>query len=239
MTHPISPMEINNLAARAKKRFSAPVIDHNYTSYQSELMNLQETYEENYTIHQSASNLEPNQLFLMNNYTGSAYYSQAPGLSPPSSVPNSLSPASTTAEGPYDDSISLDFFEEQNKYELSTDKNNQNEDFQDESDSSDNMQDGGNDDAFKKKRRRTSPEQLRILVNTFLRYPMPSLQMRVELSKKLGMTPRAVQVWFQNRRAKEKMDHKRAEYAYSRQTLMYPSYLSASSASTTPAIEST
>ncbi len=60
------------------------------------------------------------------------------------------------------------------------------------------------EEAPKKKRTRTSPEQLRILHKAFATDPMPSSQARMALSKKLGMNARAVQVWFQNRRAKAK-----------------------------------
>lgn len=60
------------------------------------------------------------------------------------------------------------------------------------------------EEAPKKKRTRTSPEQLRILQKAFATDPMPSSAARLGLSKKLGMSARAVQVWFQNRRAKGK-----------------------------------
>jgi hypothetical protein len=60
------------------------------------------------------------------------------------------------------------------------------------------------EEAPKKKRTRTSPEQLRILQKAFQTDPMPSSSARLALSKKLGMNARAVQVWFQNRRAKAK-----------------------------------
>lgn len=65
------------------------------------------------------------------------------------------------------------------------------------------------EEAPKKKRTRTSTEQLRILQKAFQTDPMPNSGARAALSKKLGMTTRAVQVWFQNRRAKEKLDAKR------------------------------
>ena len=67
------------------------------------------------------------------------------------------------------------------------------------------------EDAPKKKRTRTTPEQLRILQKAFNADPMPNSNTRVALAKKLGMNARAVQVWFQNRRAKAKMEAKRAE----------------------------
>lgn len=65
------------------------------------------------------------------------------------------------------------------------------------------------EEAPKKKRTRTSTEQLRILQKAFQTDPMPNSSARCTLSKKLGMSSRAVQVWFQNRRAKEKLDSKR------------------------------
>lgn len=65
------------------------------------------------------------------------------------------------------------------------------------------------EEAPKKKRTRTSTEQLRILQKSFQTDPMPNSTARTALSKKLGMSSRAVQVWFQNRRAKEKLDAKR------------------------------
>lgn len=67
------------------------------------------------------------------------------------------------------------------------------------------------EEAPKKKRTRTSTEQLRILQKAFATDPMPNSSARLALSKRLGMNARAVQVWFQNRRAKEKLDAKRME----------------------------
>jgi hypothetical protein len=61
----------------------------------------------------------------------------------------------------------------------------------------------------KKKRLRTTPEQLRILNKEFLVEQMPNASARGVLAKKVGMTPRAVQVWFQNRRAKAKIEAKK------------------------------
>jgi len=55
-----------------------------------------------------------------------------------------------------------------------------------------------------KKRIRTTPDQLRLLEKTYEREKIPSQGLREELAVKLGMTPRRVQVWFQNKRAKER-----------------------------------
>jgi len=55
-----------------------------------------------------------------------------------------------------------------------------------------------------KKRQRTSPSQLEVLENVYQQEKLPSSDLRKELAVKLKMTPRRVQVWFQNKRAKEK-----------------------------------
>jgi len=55
---------------------------------------------------------------------------------------------------------------------------------------------------FRKKRQRSSPAQLNVLEEHFLLNPMPSHISRVELALRLNMTPRRIQVWFQNKRAK-------------------------------------
>ncbi|KAJ3213607.1 hypothetical protein HDU67_002658 [Dinochytrium kinnereticum] len=56
----------------------------------------------------------------------------------------------------------------------------------------------------KKRRLKTSQDQLQILQQAFDEDPKPSTSIRNELAEKLGMTPRGVQVWFQNKRAKAK-----------------------------------
>ncbi|EFA78939.1 putative homeobox transcription factor [Heterostelium album PN500] len=58
--------------------------------------------------------------------------------------------------------------------------------------------------AYKKKRQRTSPEQLAILEQIFETDKMPSQQIRIRLANQLGMSSRRVQIWFQNKRAKVK-----------------------------------
>jgi hypothetical protein len=55
-----------------------------------------------------------------------------------------------------------------------------------------------------KKRQRTSPSQLEVLETIYQQEKLPSSDLRKELAVKLKMTPRRVQVWFQNKRAKEK-----------------------------------
>ena len=54
----------------------------------------------------------------------------------------------------------------------------------------------------KKKRKRTAPEQLKVLEDVFNGHQHPNLLLRNQLAVQLGMTPRSVQIWFQNRRAK-------------------------------------
>jgi homeobox protein YOX1/YHP1 len=51
-----------------------------------------------------------------------------------------------------------------------------------------------------KRRRRTSPAELAILEIEFRCNPLPSQSQRNDIAAKVGMTGRAAQVWFQNRR---------------------------------------
>lgn len=60
-----------------------------------------------------------------------------------------------------------------------------------------------------KHRRRTSRAQFKVLESSFHENSKPNGTMRRWLAVKLGMTPRSVQVWFQNRRAKAKSQMKR------------------------------
>jgi len=55
-----------------------------------------------------------------------------------------------------------------------------------------------------RKRQRTTPEQLEVLEKVYETEKLPNSDLRKELAAKLKMTPRRVQVWFQNKRAKEK-----------------------------------
>lgn len=54
------------------------------------------------------------------------------------------------------------------------------------------------------KRYRTTPDQLKRLESVYLDEKMPNQELREKIAKELGMTTRRVQIWFQNKRAKEK-----------------------------------
>lgn len=56
----------------------------------------------------------------------------------------------------------------------------------------------------KRKRSQLGPEQVGTLMDVFCRQPLPDTNTRLALARQLGMTPRSVQVWFQNMRAKAK-----------------------------------
>jgi hypothetical protein len=56
----------------------------------------------------------------------------------------------------------------------------------------------------KQKRRRKEQNQLEVLEEVFKRDPLPSRKTKEKLAKEVGLPQRAVQVWFQNRRAKER-----------------------------------
>jgi hypothetical protein len=70
-----------------------------------------------------------------------------------------------------------------------------------------------------KHRKRTTQAQLEILEETFSRDKKPNANLRTSLARELDMTPRGVQVWFQNRRAKEKTLAKKASLAVKRRNL--------------------
>lgn len=56
----------------------------------------------------------------------------------------------------------------------------------------------------KKRRRRTSPYEADILMAAYLQNPFPNDKARAELGAVVGMQPRAVAIWFQNRRQADK-----------------------------------
>ncbi|KAF9196470.1 hypothetical protein BGZ50_000090 [Haplosporangium sp. Z 11] len=55
-----------------------------------------------------------------------------------------------------------------------------------------------------KRRRRTSKSQFKILEKAFIENPKPNASTRRHLAQSLSMTPKGIQIWFQNRRAKNK-----------------------------------
>ncbi|KAF9222709.1 hypothetical protein BS17DRAFT_178006 [Gyrodon lividus] len=64
-----------------------------------------------------------------------------------------------------------------------------------------------------KHRKRTSRSQLKVLEDVFRKDTKPNAALRKKLAAELDMLPRAVQVWFQNRRAKDKQLRKRGSTA--------------------------
>lgn len=54
------------------------------------------------------------------------------------------------------------------------------------------------------KRCKISREQLQVLIKSFEDEPLPNFDQRQALAKTLDMTPRSVQIWFQNRRQRLK-----------------------------------
>ncbi|CAD6959357.1 unnamed protein product, partial [Tilletia caries] len=62
-----------------------------------------------------------------------------------------------------------------------------------------------------KHRRRTTKTQFRVLEGTFKENPKPNAAVRKALAQQLDMPGRAVQIWFQNRRAKAKAQAKKEE----------------------------
>ncbi|EOB13276.1 Homeobox protein HD-10 [Nosema bombycis CQ1] len=67
------------------------------------------------------------------------------------------------------------------------------------------------DPFYVKHRKRTTKAQLRVLEKTYETCPRPDSALRKKLGEQLGMTPRSVQVWFQNRRAKIKKQQQSME----------------------------
>jgi len=65
-----------------------------------------------------------------------------------------------------------------------------------------------------KRRRRLSPDETRILAEIFEQTQKPNAALRSRLAQQLDMSSRAVQIWFQNRRAKLKRDASEAQNGY-------------------------
>ena len=86
----------------------------------------------------------------------------------------------------------------------------------------------------KRLRFRTTPQQLRILTESFALYPKPDGMMRKQLAEQLQMSERSVQIWFQNKRAKLKTMSKLCTPSFDKSrrlnqnfTALYPSKSSA------------
>eukprot|EP00005_Dracoamoeba_jomungandri_P004519 CAMPEP_0174254078 /NCGR_PEP_ID=MMETSP0439-20130205/3418_1 /TAXON_ID=0 /ORGANISM="Stereomyxa ramosa, Strain Chinc5" /LENGTH=774 /DNA_ID=CAMNT_0015335459 /DNA_START=66 /DNA_END=2387 /DNA_ORIENTATION=+ len=73
----------------------------------------------------------------------------------------------------------------------------------------------------KRKRVMKSPEQVAILEHEFSLSPLPNKDNRFRISKKVGLTPRQVQIWFQNKRAKVKNTVKKHNPSFSFQNPNY------------------
>ncbi|KAI9245424.1 hypothetical protein EDC94DRAFT_628547 [Helicostylum pulchrum] len=85
--------------------------------------------------------------------------------------------------------------------DINTIQNNEVVDEDEEEDEEDEEDDDDESSAaIKAKRRRANAKQLEVLNRVFDRTFFPSTQMRAELGRQLGMSPRTVQIWFQNRR---------------------------------------
>ncbi|KAK7204516.1 Homeodomain-like protein [Myxozyma melibiosi] len=62
---------------------------------------------------------------------------------------------------------------------------------------------------IKPKRKRATPFQATRLEEVLQQTHFPSTELRLELARELGMTPRTVQIWFQNRRQAHRAERKR------------------------------
>nr|XP_043613752.1 homeobox-leucine zipper protein HDG11-like [Erigeron canadensis] len=70
----------------------------------------------------------------------------------------------------------------------------------------------GGDSSDKKKRyHRHTALQIQILESTFNACPHPDEKTRMQLSRELGLAPRQIKFWFQNRRTQMKAHHERAD----------------------------
>ncbi|TFY69167.1 hypothetical protein EVJ58_g584 [Rhodofomes roseus] len=67
--------------------------------------------------------------------------------------------------------------------------------------------------AIKKKRKRADAEQLKVLNETYNRTAFPSTEERAELAKRLNMSARSVQIWFQNKRQAMRQSSRQAAAA--------------------------
>ncbi|KAJ7497546.1 hypothetical protein FB451DRAFT_236477 [Mycena latifolia] len=68
--------------------------------------------------------------------------------------------------------------------------------------------------AVKKKRKRADANQLRVLNETYARTAFPSTEERLALAKALDMSPRSVQIWFQNKRQSMRQTNRQSSTAH-------------------------
>ncbi|CAL0323901.1 unnamed protein product [Lupinus luteus] len=73
--------------------------------------------------------------------------------------------------------------------------------------------DGGSSDSQKRKKRyhRHTANQIQRLESMFKECPHPDEKQRMQLSRELGLAPRQIKFWFQNRRTQMKAQHERAD----------------------------
>ncbi|KAF8628873.1 hypothetical protein AX15_003660 [Amanita polypyramis BW_CC] len=69
--------------------------------------------------------------------------------------------------------------------------------------------------AIKKKRKRADANQLKVLNETYARTAFPSTEERLALAKALDMSPRSVQIWFQNKRQSMRQTNRQSSSASS------------------------
>ncbi|EPS72936.1 hypothetical protein M569_01817, partial [Genlisea aurea] len=110
------------------------------------------------------------------------------------------------AEGSSENSAPLKSRSEED-YELGDGEQNNG----DEDDEDDDGIDGEKKNKKRKKHHRHTPDQIRKMEALFKESPHPDEKQRVELSKQLGLHPRQVKFWFQNRRTQIKAIQERHE----------------------------
>merc|ERR550532_1650373 len=93
-------------------------------------------------------------------------------------------------------------FEEEGKFLQSPDKDEDNDDI--DKDLDDDEKKEGKDGRRRGPRTTIKAKQLEVLKNCFDQNPKPTRQVREQLAKDTGLPMRVIQVWFQNKRSKQK-----------------------------------
>ncbi|KAL6911562.1 hypothetical protein ACP4OV_000367 [Aristida adscensionis] len=78
------------------------------------------------------------------------------------------------------------------------------------------VQDGPDGHRRKKRYHRHTPRQIQQLEAMFKECPHPDENQRMQLSRELGLEPRQIKFWFQNRRTQMKAQHERADNCFLR-----------------------